>query len=302
MATGEPDWNAAALRRQLGALWPGLGVEIVDETASTNTDLLERARAAGRTAGTDGGVQVRRSVESTVYAGPPQGDGFEPCLRVAVQQTGGRGRLGRTWHSERGASLTFSLALPLARSDLSGLSLAVGVVLAEALDVATAPRIGLKWPNDLWLLDAPGSGRKLGGVLIETVPLGLRRVAIIGIGLNVRPIAAGSDVASGYACLHELNPDASAPALLDRIAGPLVEAVQLFERTGFAAFRERYAARDLLFGQPVRTTQVDLPEGIGRGITAQGALVVRTPEGMLRSVASGEVSVRVGATPAATPC
>ena len=75
-----------------------------------------------------------------------------PCLLVAERQTAGRGRHGRPWRSTPGASLTFSLAWPLTRADLSGLSLAVGVALADALDATATPRIGLKWPNDLWLV------------------------------------------------------------------------------------------------------------------------------------------------------
>jgi BirA family biotin operon repressor/biotin-[acetyl-CoA-carboxylase] ligase len=94
---------------------------------------------------------------------------------VAEHQTRGRGRLGRGWGRSAGASLTFSLSLPLAPRDWSGLSLAVGVALADALEPpldGAVPRIGLKWPNDLWLDRRPGSGRKLGGVLIETAGRG----------------------------------------------------------------------------------------------------------------------------------
>ncbi|MEP7057177.1 MAG: biotin--[acetyl-CoA-carboxylase] ligase [Caldimonas sp.] len=309
---GAAHWNAAALGSQLDRLWPGLAVEIVDATGSTNTDLVERARAAAGAARPEDGVSVRRSVESAAFGAAPSFDTadarpdephFTPCLRVAEQQNGGRGRQGRSWLSERGASLTFSLALPLVRTDLSGLSLAIGVALADALEPRAArPRIGLKWPNDLWLLDAPGRGRKLGGVLIETVPLGRQRIAVIGVGLNVLALAQPADVASGYAGLHELDPEATAPALLERVAAPLVDAVRTFERAGFAPFRERYAARDLLSAQRVRTTQPDLPEGLAAGIDADGALVVERPDGRFVRVSSGEVSVRLGGPPAKTPC
>ncbi|HEX7439866.1 MAG TPA: biotin--[acetyl-CoA-carboxylase] ligase [Caldimonas sp.] len=268
-------WNAEALRLQLEPLWPGIGIEIVGETGSTNTDLVDRSRAA---------------------------TGLPPCLRVAEQQSAGRGRLGRHWLSEPGASLTFSLAVPLAAADWSGLSLAVGVALAEALDTpGAAYRVGLKWPNDLWLLDAPGRGRKLGGVLIETVALGAQRVAVIGVGLNLRLISVTGEVATGYACLEELTPDVAPPAVLERIAAPLARALRLFERAGFAAFSERYAARDLLIEQPVLTTQADALEGVAEGVTPQGALIVRTPTGAVASVSSGEVSVRV-APASAPPC
>src|SRR5436305_15350183 len=106
-------------------------------------------------------AQVRRSVESTAF-GRRAAD-LQPCLLVAEHQTHGHGRNGRVWQAAPGASLTFSLALPLAPKDWSGLSLAVGVALAQALDppqagaaASDAPRIGVKWPNDLWLPDGPG--------------------------------------------------------------------------------------------------------------------------------------------------
>jgi BirA family biotin operon repressor/biotin-[acetyl-CoA-carboxylase] ligase len=271
-------WNTRALGEQLAPVLPGLSIEVVASTASTNTVLLDRARVSF----------------------PPEPADVQPCLLVAELQTGGRGRQDRAWHSAQGASLTFSLALPLRVSDWSGLSLAVGVAVAEALDPRAhidlrGPgdvRIGLKWPNDLWLMDGDGAGRKLGGILIETVAAGACRLAVIGIGLNVQPMKL-SDAGSGFASLQELDPAASAPGVLHRVALPLVLALRQFEREGFAAFSERFAARDLLRGHPVRTTQPDVPEGVAQGVSAQGALLVQTALG-LRPVSSGEVSVRLG--------
>ena len=61
------------------------------------------------------------------------------------------------------------------------------MALAEAIDAghSTPPRVGLKWPNDLWLMDPDGGGRKLGGVLIETTPVPQGRVAVVGVGINI---------------------------------------------------------------------------------------------------------------------
>ena len=290
-------WDAEALWQQLAPLLPGLSVEVVARTLSTNTALLERARAApGRRDGDEpDGALVRRSVESAAFG--RRAVDLQPCLLVAEHQTGGRGRQGRSWQSAAGASLTFSLGLALAAPDWSGLSLAVGVALAEALEpVSTnAPRIGLKWPNDLWLMDGPpelaASGRKLGGILIETVAAGTQRLVVIGIGLNVQLFDA-ADTSTGFAALQELDPTMTAPLALARIARPLVLALQQFEREGFAAFAQRFAARDFLRGRPVRTTLAEVPEGIARGVSPQGALLVQTAGGVT-SVASGEVSVRL---------
>ena len=128
-------WPCDAIRDALAPLLPGCRVEVLAEVASTNSELMRRAR--------DGQT--------------------EPTLLVAERQTAGRGRLGRAWHSGRGDALTFSLGLPLAPADWSGLSLAVGVSVAESLH----PQLRLKWPNDLWLDD-----RKLAGILIETASSG----------------------------------------------------------------------------------------------------------------------------------
>jgi BirA family biotin operon repressor/biotin-[acetyl-CoA-carboxylase] ligase len=205
--------------------------------------------------------------------------------------------MGRLWQASAGASLTFSLGVALEPRDWSGMSLAVGVALAQALDPAAAPsaagapRIGLKWPNDLWLVDAPGHGRKLGGVLIETVAVGRRRMVVIGVGLNVLPQPT-RELSSGYACLQEIDPAASAPGVLHRVARPLAMALREFEAGGFSSFVPRYATRDLLFGRPISTTAPELPVGVADGVAPDGSLRVRLDD-RVELLSSGEVSVRL---------
>ena len=289
-------WGADALWRRLEPLLPGLGVEVLARAESTNTVLLERARAISGQRDAPitrpGDLDALRVDERTPH-GRRSAD-VQPCLLVAEEQTRGRGRLGRGWIASAGASLTFSLALPLAPEEWSGLSLAVGLALAEALDPmvqpGAPPRIGLKWPNDLWLIDGPGRGRKLGGILIETVSVGRRRMCVLGVGLNVRP-QPHEGLTHGYACLQELDPQASAPAVLACVAEPLVRAVLHFQAVGFAPLVAAYTRRDLLLGQPVSTTQADVPEGVAEGVDEHGALRLRC-DGVHRIV-SGEVSVRL---------
>ncbi|MCE9658974.1 MAG: biotin--[acetyl-CoA-carboxylase] ligase [Burkholderiales bacterium] len=267
---------------------PAVEVARVAETGSTNADLLAWARSA------------------------PAGVALVPRALVAERQTAGRGRLGRTWAATPGASLTFSLAWPLAAGiDLSGLSLAVGVALAGTLDPkpAEALRIGLKWPNDLWLVGTGEPGRKLGGVLIETVPRGIGRVAVIGIGLNLleQRVAGAS---SGVAWLAEIDAAAAASAatLPDRLLSDLAVALHRFEREGFPAFAAAFAERDLLRGRTVRSAAGNGPgpgpghEGIAAGVSASGELLLRTPTGLER-IGSGEVSMRIagGASTALDP-
>jgi BirA family biotin operon repressor/biotin-[acetyl-CoA-carboxylase] ligase len=253
-------------QQPLQALLPQVRLQWRDEVDSTNTRLLEAARA-----GLD-----------------------QPVLLVAEHQTQGRGRSGRAWQSERGQSLMFSFACRLAPADWSGLSLAVGVALADAIEPpvrGTAPRLQLKWPNDLWLADGPRSWRKAGGILIETTGPADARTCVVGVGLNLRPRADDAGLSSGYAWLQEVDPALEAPALLLRVAPALVAALQRFERHGLEAFAAGYAARDLLRGLRVATSGAEAHEGLADGIDAHGALRLVTERGPI-TVHSGEVSVR----------
>ena len=256
-------WPAEALWQELSPLLPEFSVEILPELGSTNTELMRRARL-GRT---------------------------EPVLLVAERQTAGRGRLGRSWSSHgltplgsvgangAAASLTFSLGLALAPADWSGLSLAVGLAVADSLH----PQLQLKWPNDLWF-----EGRKLGGILIETVAVEHLRYAVIGIGINIERPAA-QDLRTPPAALRELLPESDAAQALGRIAGPLVRTVVRFAQEGFGPLRASYQARDVLYGQEVVCT--DGTTGQARGVDEAGALLLHTASG-LQKISSAEVSVR----------
>jgi BirA family biotin operon repressor/biotin-[acetyl-CoA-carboxylase] ligase len=296
MSAAHPHWGAEALWQRLEPLLPGLSVEVLARAESTNTLLLDRARAHSGQPDAPvtrpGELDAIGQAEATPLG--RRGADVHPCLLVAEHQTRGRGRLGRDWVAEAGSSLTFSLALPLAPKDWSGLSLAVGLALADALEPlaeGATPRLQLKWPNDLWLAEGPGRGRKLGGILIETVSVGSRRMCVVGVGLNVLPQPV-PELPHGYACLQELQPDISAPAALAQVAERLVRALLRFEAEGFAPLVAAYARRDLLQGQPVSTTLPEVPAGVADGVDNRGALRVRCGE--LHHVVSGEVSVRLG--------
>ena len=269
-------WPAEAVWEAVAPLLPGFTVEVLPSIDSTNTELMRRARA-GQT---------------------------EPTLLVAEQQTAGRGRLGRVWQSDVGASLMLSLGLPMAPRDWSGLSLAVGVSVAESLqptlpplEPGQPPRIGLKWPNDLWL----SGDRKLGGILVETASFvapqaahpttahgTAARYVVVGIGINVLP-RSGEGMSMPPGSLQDVEPGLDAPAALLRIVPPLVAMLQGFEACGFAPVQPRFAARDVLQGRPV--TLSDGQTGTAHGVAEDGALLVHTAQGM-QAVTSAEISVR----------
>jgi BirA family transcriptional regulator, biotin operon repressor / biotin---[acetyl-CoA-carboxylase] ligase len=246
-------WPGEAIWEAVSPLLPSFSVEILPQIASTNSELMLRARA-GQT---------------------------EPILLVAETQTAGRGRLGRDWLSQDAntPALTFSIGLPLHMADWSGLSLAVGVSVARSLH----PALQLKWPNDVWFED-----RKMAGILIETVNIGSTRYAVIGVGLNIGPREAVG-LSTHPAWLQELLPGIDAPQALQRIAAPLVQAVQVFETQGLAPFLKTFATRDALAGRAVTLSDGTL--GQAQGVDGSGALLVHTDAG-LKKISSAEVSVR----------
>ena len=146
--TSHLHWGAEQLWEALEPLLPGLSVEVVARCESTNTQLLERARrSGGRRDAPISGPGELDTIAAAAHEPPamPYGrraDDTQPCLLVAEHQSRGRGRMGRLWQASAGASLTFSLGVALEPRDWSGMSLAVGVALAQALDPAAAPRSG----------------------------------------------------------------------------------------------------------------------------------------------------------------
>jgi BirA family biotin operon repressor/biotin-[acetyl-CoA-carboxylase] ligase len=221
----------------------------------------------------------------------------------ADRQSGGRGRLGRVWSSPPGGNLYLSLARcfdgELAR--LGGLSLAVGVAVAEALHALGADAVRLKWPNDVVIDagDADDALRKLGGVLIEGGLQDGRARTVIGIGLNLRMPAAVA--AADAPAIDQPWTDLQAllgPALPARenvaanLLAALAAALARFDVEGLAPFLPRFAALDVLQG---RELVADLDgrtlTGVGDGLDADGTLRLRTDTGTV-ALRAGEVRVR----------
>jgi BirA family biotin operon repressor/biotin-[acetyl-CoA-carboxylase] ligase len=240
-------------------------VEIVDESESTSTALIQRA-AAGAAAGT---------------------------VIAAEWQTKGRGRFGRSWHAEPCGALTFSLLWRFAQGAgaLAGLSLGAGVALIRALTAFGASEATLKWPNDvIW------HGEKLGGVLIEMQGDALGpSAAVIGIGLNVRLSEAALETIGHpaadleTACGRALDRN----ELLGVVLGELALVLEQFCVDGFAPLRAEWERYHAYQNQPV---EVLLPRGraergIARGVAEDGALLFETASGV-RRLHSGELSVR----------
>ncbi|KDB09038.1 biotin/acetyl-CoA-carboxylase ligase [Burkholderia sp. lig30] len=271
--------------------WP---LDVVAATGSTNADLAARLKTLPRTA-------------SALPA---------PLVRVAFEQTAGRGRQGRPWFAQPGNALLCSVGciVPRPIDALGGLSIAIGVALAEglaALPLDGRSGIALKWPNDVLLTAADAGARrivgKLAGILIETVwTTPAATAVVIGFGVNVRgaeTVAAQVDAqrAREASLAGALPPAAlssawSAANLTDTLAASLnalTPALAQFAAEGLAPFLPRWHALHAYAGREVVLLEqgIERARGIATGIDAAGQLLLDTADG-IRAIAAGDVSLR----------
>lgn len=213
------------------------------------------------------------------------------CL--AEQQTAGRGRRGRVWTSPFGTNIYLSLLwrFNLPPAQLSGLSLAAGLAVLQALAGQGIEGPGLKWPNDiLW------DGRKLAGLLLELVgETGGPSQVVLGVGLNLRlSDAQGAAIDQPWIDLRGLpgRPQPSRNRMAAALISELLRMLAAFEQQGFAPLVEEWNRRDLYHGRPVvlSSPQGQL-QGVHRGVDAGGALLLEQG-GELRACHGGELSLR----------
>jgi BirA family transcriptional regulator, biotin operon repressor / biotin---[acetyl-CoA-carboxylase] ligase len=264
-------------------------IEIVDETGSTNADLMARMKDLPR------GNPAR------------QAHAAAPIVRVAYSQTAGRGRRGRAWVAQPGNALLFSTSCVLQRpvEGLAGLSLAIGTAVLDALNtlpLSASARLALKWPNDVLIDDG-----KLAGILIETAWNTPQATAVvIGIGINlhgaaelaaqVEESARRGDAAPGNppAALSRAWPEANLTDTLAALLNALEHTLSRFAANGFAPFRQAWLAAHAYAGQEVVLLEqgVEVSRGVATGVDENGQLLIDTPAGT-RTAATGDVSLRL---------
>ena len=210
-----------------------------------------------------------------------------PVLIAAEEQTAGRGRRGRRWHSALGAGVTFSLGRRVRRPvrELAALSLVAGVAATRALRALGVRTAALKWPNDLVV-----DGAKLGGILVETRSQGPHVHAVIGIGINCRRTQGLERRLRRRVAFLDEFVSVSRNQLIQAIALALLEALQGFEARGLDGVRAEWEAMDAHAGQKLRVRLADgrTLSGIASGLADDGSLRLRTRQG-LRAIASGRV-------------
>ena len=263
MTTADPSLPPTADRvaSVLSTRWLGRTFEWQAVCASTSDLAADRARAGARA-----GLVI-----------------------AADAQTGGRGRLGRVWHSPAGENLYVSLLLRPRRTaaEIPPLTLLAGAAVAQAVaPLGVSPR--LKWPNDVQLVDAAGRRRKLAGVLTEMVSAGARvEHVVVGIGINANATVFPAELADRATSLRLAT---GQPIDRARLLAGLLAAFEAlyddFEQRGpaaaVAAFTE-YAAF------PDRCRVDDRLEGVALGVDPDGALRLRDDAGQIHRVISGEV-------------
>lgn len=209
---------------------------------------------------------------------------------LADHQTAGRGRNGRSWLSEPGANLLFSVVLrpQLTREQAFILTFYSSVAIARAVESVTGEQIECKWPNDLLL-----HGKKFCGILLEN---SFRQQAIthsiIGIGLNVNQIEFHGDLGSRATSLRkELSQWFDRRKLLQSI---LTSMEALFIEIDSGAFEEilqDWKSRCFMFGKPITVARPhDQVSGTAVGLSEDGGLIIETNQGK-SVVYAGDVSI-----------
>lgn len=255
--------DATVIQANLISNIPPFTLEIVEQCESTNNVLMADARQSLAT--------------------------HKVCL--AEYQTAGKGRRGRQWIAPFGQNIILSVLwrFESGTAAIGGLSLAIGVVVVQALSHIGITGVGLKWPNDLYW-----QGRKLGGILIEVIgetngPCSV----VVGLGLNgYLPLQAAADVDQACVDLKQImgyapNRNVVTAALLNSIVPLLAE----FEHTELATYLKVWRQYDCMLGKNVTVMlHNQLIHGIVSGIDDEGLLLLQNANGEVQAFASGEIS------------
>jgi len=244
-------------------------------------------------------LDVFMQIESTnryLLENPPTGsEALTVCL--AEYQSAGRGRRGRAWVTPLAAGLCLSVGWQFddGPEQLNGLTLAAGVSVKRVIGRICGAAIELKWPNDLvW------DGAKLGGILVElTAETQGRCHVVIGVGLNVDVstdrLATLSDWPNGAVDLRSISGNRRidrhqlATALIDELGEMLADYLP----NGFSPYVEEWRSADHLLGRNVvLSAENECLSGTAQGIADDAALLVKTADGRMHRIVSGDVSVR----------
>ena len=289
--------SRAAVGKHIKALQQ-LGLDIYSVTGkgyrlANPLSLLSKERILADIPGPTPTLDVCPVIDSTNdYIRQQLHQGLAPGAAVLAEaQTAGRGRRGRQWVSPFGASLYLSAywRFEQGMAATMGLSLAVGIAVAEALESLGVSDLGLKWPNDIYYQQ-----RKLAGILIELEGQGNGACdLIIGLGINVvLPESVTADIDQPWADLTQALGPVDRNVLASRVLQGLWELLSDYEQQGFGAYVDRWNRLDCFMDQQVKLLMGDRQvTGIAKGVDHQGGLILATAEGE-QHYYGGEISLR----------
>lgn len=219
-------------------------------------------------------------------------------VAIAGFQNGGKGRRGRKFISRYGDQIMFSYACRFNEiAEISGLSIVAGVSVVKTLRAAGQQNIGLKWPNDIYV-----SGKKAGGVLVETTCDSDGVFVVIGIGLNVeRGFLFSSEVHNIDRELNTIdvagNDGRSRADLLLKFCKGLDADLAEYRRKGLAPFTDYFNGCDVFSGRQVVLTNDNVNIfGTCLGISPSGSLIIRDENNIKREIFAGDISLRPAAS------
>ena len=212
-------------------------------------------------------------------------------IHTSEQQIAGKGRNGKKWISPKGKNIYLSIGWlsNLKYSQLDGLSLAVGTILASSLNKFTQNQVGIKWPNDLLI-----EKKKISGILIETIDLNNQVGVVIGIGINVHMSKEeGKEIDQKWISLDEVTESINnRNQVIGDVVNRVFQLTSLFTEKGFKPYKSDYESFDMLAG---KKCNVNI-EGIDKtvdvlGVNDRGEMLVKEGSEYL-TLRYGEVSIR----------
>lgn len=257
--------SESELGSRIRTRWAGRNLSYLKETDSTNND-------------------AKRCMEE---------GGVHGTLIVAERQTAGRGRRGRLWESPEGTAIYMTIGMKpeFAPDKVSMLTLVMALSVAEAIEEQSGLEAGIKWPNDVVV-----NKRKVCGILTEMIlEAEYIRCVVTGVGINVNQPSMPEEIAQTATSLFiEKGEKLSRAALIESVMRHFENNYDCFIGSlDLSELKEAYEARLANKDQLVRVLDPKGEyEGIARGIRCTGELIVELPDGIVREVYAGEVSVR----------
>ena len=212
-------------------------------------------------------------------------------IHLSEQQIAGKGRNGKKWISPKGKNIYLSIGWlsNLKYSQLDGLSLALGTILASSLNKFTQTQVGIKWPTDLLI-----EKKKIAGILIETIDINNQVGVVIGIGINVHMSEEeGKEIDQSWISLDQVTESINdRNEVIGDIVNKVFQLTSLFSEKGFKAYKSDYESFDMLIGKKCNVIIKDIYKTVDvLGVNDKGEMLVKDGSENL-TLRYGEVSIR----------